>query len=315
MSAPIGRSTAAPRPGRLARLIIRPNFRQRDAVVGALFVAPQFLGFTAFVLGPILAVFWFSLHDWNIVFGTFEFVGLRNFTTMLSDDKVAVVGMNTLAFTALYVPFNVLIGLGLALVANRSMQGITFFRTLYFAPVVVSLVAWTIVWRFLLQIDGGLNALLLNLGATGPNWLREPEVAMVTVVLVQLLKNAGLGMVLFLAALQGVPSTLIDAARIDGAGRWAAFRHITLPLITPFIFLVTILAVIAALKSFSLIFLMTRGGPGLSTTVLAYYIYKQGFEFYAMGYASALAVILFAVVLAFTIAQFVTRKRWVYSEV
>jgi multiple sugar transport system permease protein len=182
-------------------------------------------------------------------------------------------------------------------------------------PVVVSLVAWVIVWRFLLQSDGGINAILqLVAGVEGPNWLREPEWALAMVVLVQLLKNAGLAMVLFLAALQGIPTTLQDAARVDGAGRVAEFRNITLPLITPFIYLVSILAVIAALKSFSLIFLMTRGGPGSATTVLAYYIYKQAFEFYRMGYASALAAVLFALVLGLTVAQFLTRKRWVYSE-
>lgn len=294
---------------------VRLGYRQRDVLAGYLFVLPQFGGFCIFVLGPILAVLWFSLHDWHLVFGTFQFAGLGNYAKLARDPLIDEVARNTFLFTLAYVPLNVGLGLGFALLTNRALAVMGMFRTLYFMPVVVSLVAWVIVWRFLLQADGGLNAVLLAVaGIEGPNWLREPDWALAAVVGVQLLKNAGLGMVLFLAALQGIPSTIQDAARVDGAGRWKEFRHITLPLITPFIYLVTILAVIAALKSFSLIFLMTRGGPGSATTVLAYYIYRQGFEFYQMGYASALATVLFAIVLVLTIAQFLTRKKWVYSE-
>jgi multiple sugar transport system permease protein len=304
-------AVASRRPGAPRNL----TYRQRDALTGYLFVLPQVGGFSVFVLGPILAVFWFSLHDWNLVFGTFEFTGLGNYGKLARDPQIDAVARNTVLFTLAYVPLSVGLGLALALLTNRALRGMALFRTLYFMPVVVSLVAWVIVWRFLLQADGGLNAVLqAAAGIQGPNWLRDPEWALVVAVLVQIFKNAGLAMVLFLAALQGIPQTVQEAARVDGAGRIREFRHITLPLITPFIYLTSILAVIAALKSFSLIFLMTRGGPGNATTVLAYYIYKQAFEFSAMGYASALAAVLFALVLGLTVAQFVTRRKWVYSE-
>ena len=292
----------------------RLTLRTRDKLSGYSFVAPQFAGFSVFVLGPIGAVVWFSLHDWNIVAGNFNRIWLDNYQAILDDALIDTVALNSIAFTVGYVPLNVLSRLILALAVNRAMAGMWLFRTLYFTPVVVSLVAWTIVWRFMLAGDGVLNGLLRAVGVEGPNWLRDPTLAMLSVVLVQVLKNAGLSMILFLAALQGIPADLVDAARVDGAGRWQLFRHVTLPLITPFVFLVTVLAVISALKSFSLIFLTTRGGPGDATLVLAYYIYEVAFHALEMGYASALAVVLFLVVLAFTTTQFVVRKRWVFYE-
>jgi multiple sugar transport system permease protein len=299
-------------PARAPRPLLTPA--RRDALAGYGLVAPQVGGFSLFVLGPILAVFWFSLHDFRLVFGTFTFSGAANYAKLLSDPQVETVARNTLLFTVGYVPLNVALGLAFALLANRTLRGVGVFRTLFFMPVVVSVVAWVIIWRFLLQADGGVNAVLQLVGVDGPNWLREPGWAMASVIVVQVLKNAGLAMVLFLAALQGIPTTLQDAVRVDGAGRWSELRHLTLPLITPYVYLAIVHAVIVALKSFGLIFLLTRGGPGISTAVLAYYIYKQAFEFYTMGYASALAVVLFLLVLLLTIAQYLTRRRWVYGE-
>jgi multiple sugar transport system permease protein len=200
------------------------------------------------------------------------------------------------------------------LALSRAIRGIALFRTLYFMPVVVSLVAWTIVWRFILNSDGVLNATLAQVGIDGPNWLRDPGLAMVSVIAIQILKNAGLSMVLFLAALQGVPKDLEEAARVDGAASYQILRHITLPLITAFIFLATVLAVITSFKAFSLIFLTTLGGPGSATTVLAFYIYEEAFRANAPDYASALAVVLFICVLILTIVQFAVRKRWVFYE-
>ncbi len=290
------------------------TYWQRDSLAGYVFITPQLLGFLVFVLGPIVAVFWFSAHDWNIVSGRMQFSGLANYGAIGSDKLMGTVARNSIIFSLGYVPLNVGIGLALALALNRAIRGISLFRTFYFLPVVVSLVAWTIVWRFMLNNDGALNAGLRVLGLDGANWLRHETLAMAAVILVQILKNAGLSMVLFLAALQGIPRDLEEAARVDGAGDWRVFRHITVPMITPFIFLVTILAVITSMKSFALIFLMTRGGPGEATTVLAYYIYEVAFHFFEMGYASALAIILFVAVLLFTIIQFAIRKRWVFYE-
>ena len=259
-------------------------------------------------------MFWFSLHDWHLIYRNFDFRGAGNFTDMLDDPLMATVATNSVVFALGYVPLVVALGLVLAVALNRALRGIALFRTLYYLPVVVSLVAWTIIWRFILNEQGVLNGFLATIGIDGPNWLRDPDLAMFSVILVQLLKNAGFNMVLFLAALQGVPPELQDAARVDGADGRRVFRHVTLPLITPFIFLAIVLSVITSLKSFSLIFLTTGGGPGDATMVLAYYIYEIGFQVFEMGYASALAVVLFLAVMALTIVQFVIRKRWVVYE-
>ncbi len=291
------------------------NYWQRDRASGYGFIGPQLAGFLVFVLGPILAVFWFSLHEWNLVFGTFEFTGLGNYARLTSDPEFGPVALNSVLFAFGYVPLNVVLGLAAAVAVNRAVLGLALFRTMYFAPVVVSIVAWTIVWRFMLQGDGAINGIVQVLtGEPGANWLREPGYALVWVVIVQVLKTAGLSMILFLAALQGIPREYEEAARVDGAGSLGVFLRITLPLITPFVFLVTALSVINSLKTFALIYLLTRGGPGNATTVLAYYIYEQGFQRFEMGYASTLAVILFIVVMGLTALQFAMRKRWVYAE-
>ncbi len=277
-----------------------------------MFLAPQFVGFFIFVLAPIVAAVWFSLHDWQLIRNNFDWNGGANYSAILDDPLFPTVAWNSIIFAIGYVPLNVGLGLVMALALNRAFRGIGIFRTFYFLPVVVSLVAWTIIWRFMLNNEGVINGALAGIGIDGPNWLRD--LAMFSVTLIQILKNAGLSMVLFLAALQGVPVDLQEAARVDGAKDRQVLRYNTLPLITQYIFLATVLAVITSLKSFSLIFLTTLGGPGSATTVLAYYIYVRGFQTYDIGYASALAVVLFICVLVLTAGQFAIRKRWVVYE-
>lgn len=296
------------------RRSVRLNYRQRDRLSGYGFVAPQVIGFLIFVAGPILAVMWFSLNDWNLIVAELDFIGLGNYQAILQDREIGNVALNSVVFAAAYVPLNVGLGLLLAVAANRATRLVGVLRTMYFAPVVVSLVAWTIVFKFILQDRGVLNGALQIAGVDGPNWLREPAPALAMVIIVQVLKTAGLSMVIFLAALQGIPREVTEAARVDGATGWSLFRRITVPLISPFIFLTIVLSVINSIKSFALIQLLTEGGPGHATTVLAYYIYNQGFQRFEMGYASAVAVVLFVIVLGLTGAQFRLRQRWVYSE-
>jgi multiple sugar transport system permease protein len=188
------------------------------------------------------------------------------------------------------------------------------YRAIYFLPVVISLAAWSMVWRVVFQPEGPLNGALALVGVHGPNWLASTQVAMVAVIAVAILKNVGFTMVLFHAALQNVPRDVIEAARIDGAGDWAMFRHITLPLIAPFTFLVVILTTINSFKTFAMFYVMTNGGPGDATRTLAFYIYDLGFRFSRAGYASALAVVLFVAVLILTLAQFVIRQKWVHND-
>jgi len=290
------------------------TFRRQDNLAGYLFIAPQFLGVILFVIVPLALVGYYSFHEWDILGGTFTFVGLENFETLLSDPQVVPVIQATAAFSVGLVIFNISLALFLAILLNQKVQGMVFFRTLFFSPVVVSLVAWTIVWGFLLQDNGGINGILSIFGVEGPNWLREGPTAMASVIVVQLFKNVGLNMVLFLAAFQSVPTELYEAARVDGASRARIFRSITIPLISPTILLTLIITIVGSLQVFAQISVLTQGGPGNSTTVLVYYLYQQAFLFGRFGYGSTLAIVLFIIVLVLTIAQWQLRKKWVFYE-
>jgi multiple sugar transport system permease protein len=273
----------------------RRSLSGNDNLVGYLFVAPQVLGIVLFVLLPLVLILYYSFHEWNVLANTFRFVGTENVERLFSDPKVAPVLGATGIFSVGLVIGNL-------------------FRTLFFSPVVVSLVAWTIVWGFLLQDDGGINGLLQLIGVDGPNWLREGPTAMLSVIVVQVFKNVGLNMILFLSSLQGVPKEITEAAAIDGAGPFRTFGRITLPLISPMILLTTIITIVGSLQVFAQIAVLTQGGPGISTTVLVYYLFQQAFEFHRFGYGSALALVLFVIVLVLTVVQWQLRKRWVHYE-
>jgi multiple sugar transport system permease protein len=304
---------AAERKGRTPRPR-RSAATRRDWIVGYTMVAPVVLGSVVFVIVPLVAVLWFSLHDWNVLANTFVFSGADNYERMLSDPGLRDSLLASLWFSIGLVVLNVTLALFLAVLLNQKIPGTTTFRTFFFSPVVVSLVAWTIVWSFLLQADGGVNGFLSLLGIQGPNWLRGDFTAMVAVIIVQVFKNVGLNMILFLAALQGVPEEIGEAARIDGASAWRRFRSITMPMISPTILLVMILTIVGSLEVFAQIAVLTGGGPGNSTTVLVFYLYQQAFRFNDFGYASAIAVLLFIIVLVLTLIQWQTRKRWVFHE-
>ncbi|WP_437583241.1 carbohydrate ABC transporter permease [Paramicrobacterium sp. CJ85] len=285
-----------------------------DWIVGYTMVAPVVLGSLAFVIVPLVTVFWYSLHDWNVLANTFTFAGGENYERMLSDEGLHDSLLASLWFSIGLVVLNITLALFLAVMLNQKLPGTTTFRTFFFSPVVVSLVAWTIVWSFLLQADGGINGFLDLLGIQGPNWLRGDFTAMLAVIVVQVFKNVGMNMILFLAALQGVPEELMEAARIDGARAWRRFWSITVPMISPTILLVSILTIVGSLEVFAQIDVLTQGGPGNSTTVLVYYLYQQAFQFNDFGYASAVSVLLFIIVLILTLLQWQTRKRWVFNE-
>jgi multiple sugar transport system permease protein len=288
--------------------------KHRERLAGMAFVTPQVVGYAVFVVFPIVSVFWYSLHDWNVLQGEATLAGLGNYQSMAADPSTRETLANSAMFTIGLVPLNIALALFLAVMLNQKLRGTAFFRTVFFVPVVVSLVAWAIVWRFLLEADGGINMFLQMVGIEGPNWLREPGWAMASVVVVQVLKSVGLNMTLFLAALQTVPNEVIEASIVDGANVWTRFRRILFPLISPMVLLVTINTVIGSLQVFATIKIMTDGGPGRATNVLVFEIYRQAFERFEAGYASALAVLLFAIVLILTLMQWHMRKRWVYLE-
>lgn len=287
---------------------------RRDALAGLLFAAPQLAGTLVFVWVPLALVFWYSLHEWNVLANTFRYTGFANYQQLLADPSLPGVLLASALFSIGLVLMNMSLALLLAVLLNQKLAGTGLLRTLFFSPVVVSLVAWTIVWGFLLQQDGGINGVLRLVGIEGPNWLRTPATAMLSVIVVQVFKNVGLNIVLFLAALQGVPRELYEAARIDGAPRFTQFRRITLPLISPTILLTSIITVVGSLQVFAQIAVLTQGGPGISTTVLVYYLYQQSFQFHRFGYGSTLAILLFAIVALLTFAQWRLRRSFVFHE-
>nr|WP_326763344.1 sugar ABC transporter permease [Streptomyces sp. NBC_01591] len=302
------------RPARRGGRQRTPRWRRRDMLAGYVLIAPQMVGFAAFVLGPLIAVVYYSFTKYNNLTGDISFIGGDNYRKLLDDPLAIEVAQNTAVFSLGLVPLNICLALLLAVLLDQGLRGTIVFRAIFFSPTVVSVIAWTIVWSFLLSKDGGLNLLIRMVGADGPNWLREPDTAMFSVILVQVLKGVGVNMVLFLAALQSVPTELREAARVDGAPPWTIFRRITLPMISPTMLLAAIVTVIGSLQVFGQVMVLTGGGPGNATTVLAYYVYLQAFKFFDLGYASALAVLLFLAVLVLTVVQWWLRKKWVFHE-
>lgn len=308
---------APPGASRVAPARLRRRFwstRRRDALTGYLFVSPQLVGVALFVLVPVALAIWYSLNDWNIFTGDLAFVGAENYAALLDDPQLPAVLAATAVFSGGVVVLNIVLGLALAVMLNRRFRGVTLFRTLFFSPVVVSVVAWTLVWGFLLQDNGGINGALGVFGIQGPNWLQHGETAMVAVIFTQVIRSVGINMVLFLSALQGVPGELYEAARIDGAGSAAVFFRITLPLISPTLLLTAIITIVGALQAFAQIAVLTGGGPGLSTTVLVFYVFQQAFEFNDIGYGSTLALMLLSFVMLLTILQWQLRRKWVFYE-
>lgn len=287
-----------------------------DNLAGHLFIAPQFIGFIFFVAVPILAVIIFSFQDRNLLTGTWEWIGFDNYSFMFTKDPYFYkVVRNSLVFSFGLIIMNVSLALFLALILFQNRKGMVFFRTLFFSPVVTSTVAWVLVWSFMLQSDQGtINQFLQLIGIQGPNWLGSTGWAMFSVIFIRVIKNVGLNMIILIAALKDVPHDLVEAARVDGANTLQCIRKIVIPMIAPTILLVIIITLIGSMNVFDHIMLLTAGGPSNSTLVLAYYVYYQAFLTNEIGYASALAVVLFLVVLGLTFLQWNMRKKWVYYE-
>ena len=293
----------------------RRSLERADYKYGYLLIMPMLIGFTIFVLIPIIATIVLSLFDYNLLRGM-RFVGVKNYVQMFTNDPTFLkTAGNTLYFTVLLVPLNMILCLGLAILLQKNMRGIGFFRTVIFTPYVTSVVSWALVWKFMLQTDSGfLNIFLRLLGITGPNWLYTEALAIPVVVVVTLLKGFGMNTIIFISALKDVPDMYYEAAALDGANGWQQFRRITLPMITPTIFLIIIITMIGSLKVFAQINVLTQGGPGTSSYVFVYYIYQSAFKLMKYGYASAISVVLFVLIMLLTLLQWQTRKRWVHYE-
>ncbi|MGI9106365.1 MAG: carbohydrate ABC transporter permease [Pyrinomonadaceae bacterium] len=280
--------------------------RPRDARTAYLFLLPALLLLGAFVLYPLVQLLWMSVHHWNILRGEARFVGAANYRAILKDEAFWQALVNTLVYVGATVPLGVVLSLALALLLNRKLRGVGLLRTAIFTPVVTSTVAAGIIFVWLMDYDQGLlNAALGVFGIAPVNWLQSERWAMPAVVLMTLWKQAGYNMVLFLAGLQAIPEDVYEAAAVDGArAGWPVFRHITLPLLAPTTFFVTIISVIYAFRAFEQMYAMTRGGPVGSTTTLVYYIFDKAFKFGNMGQAAVVAALMVLIVLGITALQF-----------
>ncbi len=256
-----------------------------------------------------------STAEWD-VFSEPEFAGLENYVDLIDDDDFWTALRNTVVYTVTTVPVSIVLSLVLAIVLNQKLPGTLIFRTIFFIPVIMSGVLVSHTWQWLFNADyGPANYFLWQIGIQGPRWLNDPRWWLAAVVIVTIWKNLGFNLIILLAALQDVPRTFYDAAKIDGAGGWAEFRHVTLPMIAAPMFFAVVISMINSFQVFDLVYLMTNGGgPGRSSLVMVQYICENAFEYFEMGYASAIATVFFAIILFFTAAQWFSRRRWVYSE-
>jgi multiple sugar transport system permease protein len=280
-----------------------------------LFLAPTLIGLAVLSAGPILATLAISLTKWDLLTAP-RFIGFDNFVALVSDRRFLTALRNTTFYTATSVPLGLALGLGLALALNQRLRGISWIRTAYFLPVVTSTVAISLVWSWIYSPDRGpLNAVLGFLGLPAQRWITDPVWAMPSIVVMSVWQGLGTTVIIFLAGLQGIPEEYHDAAAVDGAGAWARFRHVTLPLLTPSIFFTGILGLIDSFQVFDQIYVLARPGrPTDATVTLVYTIYENGFQNFKMGYASAAAWLLFLIVGIMTLVYFRLQSRWVHYQ-
>jgi multiple sugar transport system permease protein len=292
---------------RISRQSLRRN------VDGWLFASPWIIGFFLWTLGPMLASLFYAFTNWDLI-TTPTYVGLANFTTMFNDALVWQSLQVTTVYALVSVPLHIVFGMVLALLLNAGVRGQRFYRTAFYLPSVLSGVAVALLWRWLFSTEFGLfNLLLSYVGITGPSWLGDPKWAMPSLILMSLW-GVGAGVIIYLASLQGIPTDLYEAAEVDGATAWTKFWRITLPMMTPVLFFQLVTGFIVALQVFTQAFIMTSGGPNNATLFYLLYLYRNAFEYFRMGYASALAWVLFIYILVLTLLLYWSSNRWVYYE-
>lgn len=296
--------------------MLKVKHGHREAFWGFVFILPTYVGFAVFILGPLIAVAGISLTKFNVLGGT-TFTGLANYQSMVGDTRLQTVYANTFIFTTFAVIFNVGIGLALAVLLNRRMPNFlrNFFRSVYFFPLLVAHTYVAVIWQFLYQRDTGVINYYLSLLGIGPiPWVESPNWVMPSVIIMDVWKNTGFAMLIFLAGLQNIPRDYYEAARIDGANTNQLFLRITLPLLSPTIFFVLVIFMIGAIQVFDTIIVLTGGGPGDASRSVVMYIYEQAFQKFDLGYASSIAMTLFAIILFLTLLQFWFGRRWVHYE-
>lgn len=303
----------APRPTPVKRRGMS-RMRRQEMWEGILYISPWIVGFVVFVAGPLFASGYLSFTKYNVLRPP-NFIGLNNYIFAFTKDELFLPSVGkSFYYALLVVPLSMIGSLIAAVLLNQKIKATTFWRTLFFLPTLTPLVATALLWRWMLNPDVGLvNYLLSVVGIKGPGWLNSIEWAIPSLVLMGLWASVGGSrMIIFLAALQDVPQELLEAADIDGAGRWSKFQHITLPFITPAIFFNLVLGIIFALRTFEVAFVSTAGGPARATWFISLHVYQNAFVSFDMGYASALAWLLFLILFILTFIQFLLSGRWVF---
>ena len=296
-------------------LLRRKSFSmsQRESIVGWLFITPVVLGFLLWIVGPMIYSAWLSMTDWDLIRAP-RFVGLDNFARMFRDPLFFKSLGVTATYTIFHVPLTLIIAMGVALLLNTKTRGMAFFRTLYYLPNIVPAVANAVLWVWIFNSEFGLlNMVLRSFGINKVLWLQNPDTALPAIILMSLWSMGGV-MIIFLAGLNGIPEELYEAAKIDGANSWSSFRFVTIPLMTPVIFFNLVLQIIQSFQVFTAGFLVTAGGPNYATNFYVLYLFDTAFTYFDMGYASALAWVLFFIVLILSLIVFRSSSRWVHYE-
>ncbi|GGD85690.1 carbohydrate ABC transporter permease [Paenibacillus nasutitermitis] len=286
---------------------------RREALDAYVFMSPAILGLLIFMLGPIAASLYFSFTEYDIL-STPQWIGLDNYKTLVQDELFWQSLKVTLTYSVTSVPMVLIVSLVLAVLLNRNIRGIYFFRTIFYLPAVMSGVAVALLWKWIFNPDFGLiNWALGTIGIEGPKWFIDEQWALPPIIMMSLWGVGG-SMLIYLAGLQGIPTDLYEASEIDGANKRKQFFHITLPMLSPVIFFNLITGIIGALQVFTEGFIMTAGGPNNATLFSVLYLYRNAFSYLQMGYASALAWVIFLIVLLFTLLVFKSSPMWVFYE-
>lgn len=284
--------------------------KREDFYTGLVCLFPSTVVVGLFIVFPIFFSLFLSFHKWSILTSDMTFVGFGNFARMVNSKEFWITLKNTMIYTLGVVPFGAAASLGLALLLNRKIVASGFFRTTYFLPVITSTIAIAIVWLWIFDTNNGLlNIIIRKFGGTAVPWLSSSKYALLSIIIVTIWKNAGYHMIILLAGLQSIPESYYEAAQIDGATAWQKFRYITWPMIMPALVFVLITNTIFTFQAFGQIYTMTGGGPSQSTSVIVYYLYQRAFEFQEMGYASAVAWVIFIILLVLTMLQLRLQKK------
>lgn len=301
---------------------MKGNLRRDKWLAIVLFLLPSTIGLILLSLIPIVYSFvisltnWDGLNVWNLAAGVPRFVGFGNYRDIVSGEEFWRVLRNTLYFIVLYVPLILIFSIAAAILLNNKFKGMSVYRVLYFIPVLTSWVAGALIWKWLLSKDyGPVNAILALVGIDGPAWLQDRHWAMPGIVFASVWKDMGFFALIFLGGLQGINPSYYEASDIDGASFWQKFRHITLPLLSPFLFFVMIICLINSFQLFPQVMIMTTdAGPYGATQAMVERIYKYAFKYYKMGYASSFSWLLFIIIFIFTYVQMKLQKRWVHYD-